>query len=96
MDVIDFARYLAALAMVLGLLGAAYAAARKYGLPGVVAPQGLRRLAIAETLMLDARHKAFLVRRDGVEHLIVVGPNGASTIECGIAPPNAHLGGMEP
>ncbi len=81
MDVVDFMRYVGALAVVLGLLGTAFVVARKYGLPGVVAPQGSRRLAVAETLMIDGRHRAILLRRDDTEHLIVIGPSGTTAIE---------------
>lgn len=85
MDAIEIARYFGALILVLGLLGLAWVAARKYGLPGVVAPSGQRRMAVVETLMLDARHKAYLIRRDGIEHLVVIGPQGTATVETGIA-----------
>ncbi len=85
MDVIDIARYFGALVLVLGLLGLAWVAARKYGLPGIVHASGAKRLAVIETLMLDARHKAYLIRRDDAEHLIVIGPSGATAIETGVA-----------
>lgn len=84
MDLIDIARYLGALMLVLGLVGAAGLAARRYGLPGVMAGSASRRLAVVETLMLDARHKLVLLRRDGLEHLVLVGPQGASVVENGI------------
>jgi len=83
MDAIEIARYFGALTLVLGLVGLAWVAARKYGLPGMVNPSGARRLAVVETLMLDARHKLYLIRRDNMEHLIVLGPQGAATIETG-------------
>lgn len=85
MDVIDIARYFGALALVLGLVGLAWVAARRYGLPGMISPGGARRLAVVETLMLDARHKLYLIRRDDREHLIVLGPQGAAAIESGAA-----------
>jgi flagellar biogenesis protein FliO len=84
MDAIEIARYLGALVLVLGLLGMAWVAARKYGLPGIVAPNGARRLAVVETLMLDARHKAYLIRRDDTEHLVIIGPQGTATVETGM------------
>ena len=86
MDVLDFARYLAALVLVLGLIGAAGLAARKFGLPGLAKPQADRRLKVVETLMLSPRQKLALVRRDNVEHLVLIGPDGASVIEAGIVP----------
>ena len=81
MDVVDLMRYVGALAVVLGLLGTAFVVARRYGLPGLVAAQGSRRLVVTETLMIDARHRAVLLRRDDTEHLIVIGPNGTTAIE---------------
>jgi len=86
MDAIEIARYFGALTLVLGLVGLAWVAARRYGLPGIVNPSGARRLAVVETLMLDGRHKLYLIRRDGTEHLVVLGPQGAATIETGSAP----------
>jgi flagellar protein FliO/FliZ len=68
----------------LALVGLAALAARRYGLPGIASAMGTRRLAIVETLMIDPRHKVFLLRRDDREHLIVVGPQGASVVEQGI------------
>lgn len=85
MDVIEIARYFGALIFVLGLLGLAWVAARKYGLPGIANPAGLRRLAVVETLMLDIRHKAYILKRDDTEHLVVIGPQGATLIESGPA-----------
>lgn len=90
-DVFDFASYLrfvAALAFVLGLIllaahvakrvlaGKAYMGARAQG----------RRLSVVEVLALDARHRAFLIRRDGKEHLIMTGPSGDLVVESGIEP----------
>ena len=97
MDVIDLGRYFGALLLVGALLGFAWLAARKYGnaggastfngLASFMAPKTDRRLSVVETMMMGPRHKLYLLRRDGVEHLIVVGPDGASVVENGIAAP---------
>jgi flagellar protein FliO/FliZ len=87
MDLIDFARYFSALIFVLSLLGFAALAARKYGLPGITKGTAQKRLSVVETLMVGPRHKLFLFKRDGVEHLVLMGPQGASVIENGIAAP---------
>ncbi len=87
MDVLDFARYFAALLLVLGLIGAAGLATRKFGVPGLAKPASIRRLQIVETLMLSPRQRLAIVRRDNVEHLVLISPSGASVIEAGIAPP---------
>jgi flagellar protein FliO/FliZ len=87
MDLIDIGRYLGALLLVLSLVGFAGLAARKFGLPGLVKPQVARRLQIVESLMLSPRQKLMLVRRDGVEHLVMMGPDGSLVIENAITPP---------
>lgn len=90
MDVLDFARYFAALLLVLGLLGAAGLATRKFGIPGLAKPVKTRRIHIVETLMLSPRQKIAIIRRDDVEHLVMITPNGAQVIESGIVPPPAE------
>jgi flagellar protein FliO/FliZ len=87
MDVLDFTRYFAALILVLGLIGAAGLATRKFGVPGLAKPAKTRRIHIVETLMLSPRQKIALVRRDGVEHLVMITASGATVIETGITPP---------
>ncbi|MBV9541017.1 MAG: FliO/MopB family protein [Alphaproteobacteria bacterium] len=88
MDVMDFARYIGALVLVLGLVGAAGLAARRFGLGSLVKPVSTRRLAVVEMLSIAPRQRLLIVRRDGVEHLILSGPEGTSVIESGIpAPP---------
>jgi flagellar protein FliO/FliZ len=97
MDVLDLGRYCGALLLVAALLGFAWLAARKYGgaggsssfagLAGFLTPNTTRRLAVVETMTMGPRHKLYLLRRDGVEHLIAVGPDGTTLIENGIAAP---------
>ena len=84
MDVIDFARYFGALLLVLGLMGGAALAARKFGLGSFVKPVVTRRLQIVETLGIAPRQRLLIVRRDNVEHLIMSGPDGTSVIESNI------------
>jgi flagellar protein FliO/FliZ len=87
MDLIDFARYLGALFMVLALVGIAGLVARRWGLPGIAKAGALRRLSVVESLMLSPRERLLIIRRDNVEHLISLGPDGARVIETGITPP---------
>ena len=54
MDVMDFARYFGALLLVLGLVGGAGLAARRFGLGSLVKPVATRRLAIVETVPSNA------------------------------------------
>jgi flagellar protein FliO/FliZ len=74
-DWMDWARMVFALIATLALIvGVAYGA-RRLGMlqPGA---QGLRRLKISESLMLDPRRRLVIVRCDDREHLILLGPGG--------------------
>jgi flagellar protein FliO/FliZ len=85
----DLLRLIAALAFVLALMGGLALALKKLGLGGVGAGpgagRGKKRLEVLETLPLDARRRAVLLRRDEAEHLVILGPNGETLIESGIA-----------
>jgi flagellar protein FliO/FliZ len=87
MDMLDFARYIGALLLVLGLVGAAGLAARRFGLGSLVKPIATRRLAVVETLMIGPRQRLLIVRRDNVEHVVLCGPEGTSVIEAAIPAP---------
>ncbi|MBI1239843.1 MAG: hypothetical protein GC199_10940 [Alphaproteobacteria bacterium] len=87
MDEIDLMRFIGAFALVMGLLFGCAWAARRLGFTAMTLQAGTqRRLALVETRRLDARNTLALVRRDGVEHLLLIGPTGATLIEGGIAP----------
>ena len=83
-----YIRFLLALIFVLGLIGVIAWAARRFGLMrGSVRPRnGQRRLEVIETNSVDSKRKMMLVRRDGTEHLLLLGVNGDMVIERGIAP----------
>jgi flagellar protein FliO/FliZ len=89
MDFSDIARMIAALAVTLGLIGLAAAAARRYA-PGALArlkPGAPRRLAIIESLVLDPARRLVLVRFDKEERLILLGEG--RMLEAPAAPPAA-------
>ena len=88
MDAFSLVRTLGSLGVVLGLLGGALWAIRRYDikLPGRVAVGTGRRIEVIERLPLDARRSVALIRRDGREHLILVGPEGSVVLEAGIVP----------
>lgn len=46
-----------------------------------------RRLLLIDTIPLDQKRQAMLIRRDGVEHLIVTGGPNDLVVETGIEPP---------
>jgi flagellar protein FliO/FliZ len=89
MDMVDAFRYLGALALVLALVGAAGLAMRRYGLPGIVGSG--RRLAIVDSLMLGRQHRVVILRCDGIEHILVTAPQGATIVSSApLRPPEGH------
>lgn len=86
MDLFALLRTLGGLAFVLGLLTAALWVVRRYDikLPGRVGAGSGKRLELIERLPLDGRRSAALIRRDGREHLILIGPDGTTIVEAGI------------
>lgn len=86
MDYAAYSQFVLALLFVLALIGVLGAIARRLGFGGIRAVGGAsaRRITIAEVRPLDAKRKLVLVRRDQVEHLIIIGPTGETVIERGI------------
>lgn len=72
-----------ALVLVLGLIGAAAWAIRRFGLSRLVgaAASGPARLGVVEVRAIDSRHKLVLLRRDDVEHLMLLGPGTSRLVE---------------
>lgn len=54
---------------------------------GLFGPKPERRLSVTEQFNLDGRRRLILVRRDGVEHLIMTGGPVDMVIETGIGGP---------
>jgi flagellar protein FliO/FliZ len=90
-------RFVLALALVLALIAATGWLGRRYmGAGRLTAFTGKRRrLALVETLQIDGRTRVLLVRRDGAEHLVMVGGTGAVVIETGIAAPQAFAAAVD-
>lgn len=88
MDIDTYLKAFLGLTIVLGLiLGLSYLLKRMGFGDGLRSTLGRkRRLATIEAVMLDARHKAVLLRRDDVEHLVLIGPNTSQVIETDIPP----------
>jgi flagellar protein FliO/FliZ len=89
MDYAAYSQFVLALVFVLALIGILGALARRLGLGGIRAAKGSleRRISIVEVRPLDAKRKVILLRRDHVEHLIVIGPASELLIESGIPVP---------
>ncbi|MEI8396821.1 MAG: flagellar biosynthetic protein FliO [Rhodospirillaceae bacterium] len=91
-------RFLSALVAVLALIGFAGWVLRRLVASGVL-PSSLlatgagspRRLSVVEVRSLDVRRRLVLVRRDNVEHLLLLGVAADLVIETGIVPPFADV-----
>lgn len=87
----ELIRAVLALVLVLGLIGGAAWAARRFGPAlwfGARSPKRERDLAVLESLPIDARHRLVLVRRGERKHLLLIGPNHSLVVEDGIAGPS--------
>lgn len=83
----DFLRLISALTLVLALMGGLTLVLRRVNArTGLQMPGGKRRLKIVEIMNIDPRRRLVLIRRDGVEHLVILGPTGETVVETGIAP----------
>jgi flagellar protein FliO/FliZ len=89
MDAASYLQFILALIFVVGLILAVAWVLKRFGVgQGGVGPLGRkRRLRTIETASIDARHRLVLVRRDTVEHLVLLGPTSGQVIETGIAAP---------
>lgn len=84
-----YLQFVFALIFVLGLIALLALLARRMGLGYRVPSRGrrARRLSVVEVIPLDARRRLALVRRDRVEHLVLLGANSELLIEAGIPAP---------
>ena len=90
MDLENYFRFLAALILVIALIGAAAWVARRLGLAGRLPSAGgraARRLGVIEYMALDPKTRLVLVRRDQTEHLLMLGAAGPIVVERGIDAP---------
>jgi len=87
MDSFTYLRFVAAMALVLGLIAAATWAAKRFGFAGkaAIGNRSGKRLSVVEVCTLDARRKLVLCRRDDKEHLILMGGQQDVVVESGIA-----------
>ena len=89
MDATIYIRFILTLILVLGIiLGLSWAMKRLgFGVGAAGALARRKRVRIIESSMIDGRHRAVLIRRDDVEHLVLIGPNTSQVIERGISAP---------
>jgi flagellar protein FliO/FliZ len=86
MDGMLFLRAVGALLIVFGLLAAFAVLLRRYGhkLTGLTLPgtgEQTSRLAVVESKLIDARSKLVLVRRDNIEHLLLISATNTTVVE---------------
>ena len=91
---LSWLRVILAFIIVGGLLaglgfGLNYLNLRGVRMPGLLASGKSRRLRLIETLPIDARRRLVLVRCDGAEHLLLLGPTQDVVVQTGIASPAA-------
>ncbi len=99
MEAMDYFRFFLALVFVLGLIGVLATLARRAGLgfpAAAIKPGGKRRLSVVEVTPVDGRRRMVLVRRDDVEHLLLISPTSETVIERGIATKSNSTFAVEP
>lgn len=78
-------RFVGALVLVVALILCIAWLAKRFGLGGRMATaRGKRRLSIQEVLPLDGKRRLVLLKRDSVEHLLLIGLNDDVVVETGI------------
>lgn len=90
METDDYLRFALSFVLVIGLILLAGGLLRRFSghLPSMGGGRkGMRRLKIVETLAIDPRRRLILVRRDGVEHLLLIGGSTDLVVETAPAAP---------
>lgn len=86
-DGINLVRFILAFLLVVGMIGLMGVLLRRYGQQAgkmFGAPKSGGRLEVVETHYIDHKRKLALVKRDGVEHLLLLGEGGNVVVEAGI------------
>lgn len=89
----DLLRAIFSLIFVIGMIWLLGYAIRRYGwkfgMPIAPPVKTQRRLQIVESLNLDAKNRLILIKRDDVEHLVMVNPENSLVIETAIEGPKS-------
>jgi flagellar protein FliO/FliZ len=85
MDTDAYLRFALALVLVLGLIALIAWLVRRFGLaqrraPGSATPRRVRRLGVVEVCAVDGRRRLVLIKRDGVEHLLLLSGTGSGVV----------------
>lgn len=83
MEFLPYLKYLLGLIFVLGLIGGVAYIARHFGMVPRASQKSSseKRLSITEVLSVDAKRRLILVKRDEVEHLVLLGPERDLLVE---------------
>ncbi|MEM1102484.1 MAG: flagellar biosynthetic protein FliO [Pseudomonadota bacterium] len=81
MDPADYIRFPFALMAVLGLIALIAFGVRRLGAIGPIPHSADKRLSVRESVALDPKRRLVLVRRDGVEHLLLLGGERETIVE---------------
>jgi hypothetical protein len=77
--------FIIAFVIVLGLIGATFWLVRRFGAARLAAGRGRQpRLAVIDVAAVDGRRKLIIIRRDNVEHLLMIGGPSDVVIETNI------------
>ncbi|HSK38433.1 MAG TPA: flagellar biosynthetic protein FliO [Arenibaculum sp.] len=88
MEIETYVQFGLALVFVLALIGLLGLMLRRLGYGGPALSRGRqRRLSVVEVAAVDAKRRLVLVRRDDVEHLLLLGTGDDIVVERGIGRP---------
>ncbi len=98
MEATDYLQFVLAFVFVIGLIMGLAWLLKRFGVgDGATNTLGRkRRLSTVESSSIDARHRLVLVRRDDVEHLVLVGPSNSLVVEHGIKEAAGRAQSQEP
>lgn len=86
MDMTDYFRFIAAFALVLALMWGLALLLRRLNARNILPGMPQKRLNVIEIRGIDTRHRLALVACDDQEHLVVLGPNGATHLQTAPTP----------
>lgn len=87
MTIEEYLNAASALVLVLALMGLIALLVKKMNNGGNGFLGKSDRLSIIEQRIIDPKHKMVLIRRDDIEHLVIVSHNGETVVETGIKTP---------
>jgi len=88
MDIADYVKFASALILVLAMMGILGLILKKINGGDIGGKLGApKRLSVIEQRMIDGKNKMVLIKRDDVEHLVILSNTDTIVVESGITPP---------